>query len=227
LQGTTARTTASMPAAKSLVHVTSRRLKCLTEQAESAEGGWVMILLEPMMPIAQPTARGRTVPRSASRAIGQVRASLPLAARFRPALLIALVAAWVACGPVRLVSPYDEAIDRGTSEIHTRITAFVERMTTLAGKPEGTYAANTGFYGDLKANVATLKLRAQAQGKNEITTALVGELATNVENLRKLHESSKDAGLPSLLASPALSAIEVNCAAIVKFEVAKRRGTQE
>jgi hypothetical protein len=159
--------------------------------------------------------------------MGRGRAARPLAARFRPALLIAIVAVWVACGPVRLVSPYDEAIDRGTSEVHTRVVAFIERMTTLAGKPEGTYAANAGFYGELKANIATLKLRAMAQGKNEITVALVGELATNTETLRKLHESSKDAGLPSILALPALSAIEVNCAAIVKFEVAKRRGTQE
>ena len=137
------------------------------------------------------------------------------------------MAAWVACGPVRLVSPYDEALDRGASDVHTRIVAFVDRMTNVAGKPEGAYAANAAFYSDVKANVATLKLRAQAQGKNEVTVALVGELATNVENLRKLHEMSKDAGLPAILASPALSAIEVNCAAIVKFEVAKRRGTQE
>jgi hypothetical protein len=154
-------------------------------------------------------------------------AARPLAAGLRPAILVALMAAWVACGPVRLVSPYDEAIDRGASEIHTRMVGFIDRMTSLAGKPEGAYAANVGFYSDLKASLATLKLRAQAQGKNEITAALVGELATNVENLRKLHEMSKDAGLPSVLASPALSAIEVNCAAIVKFEVAKRRGTQD
>jgi hypothetical protein len=138
-----------------------------------------------------------------------------------------MIAALVACGPVRLVSPYDEALDHGASEIHTRIAAFVDKMTALAGKPEGTYAANTAFYADLKASVATLKMRAQAQGKNEVTVALVAELSTNVENLRRLHEGSKDAGLPAVLASPALSAIEVNCAAIVKFEVAKRRGIQE
>jgi hypothetical protein len=182
-----------------------------------------------MIPALEPVGRGRSFPGSAARAArpGQGVGARPLAARLRPALFIALVAAAFACGPVRLVSPYDEAIDRGASEIHTRIVAFIERMTGLAGKPEGTYPPNVGFYGDLKASLATLKLRAQAQGKNEITIALVGELATNVENLRKLHEMSKDAGLPSILASPALSAIEINCAAIVKFEVAKRRGTQE
>jgi hypothetical protein len=146
---------------------------------------------------------------------------------FWPALWGAMIAALVGCGPVRLVSPYDEALDHGASEIHTRIVAFLDKMTTVAGKPEGTYAANTTFYSDLKASVATLKMRAQAQGKNEVTVALVGELGTNVENLRRLHESSKDAGLPAVLASPALSAIEVNCAAIVKFEVAKRRGIHE
>ena len=180
-----------------------------------------------MTPTVPAVVDGRSQARSVMRETPPRRASRPIAARFQPALFIALMAAWVACGPVRLVSPYDEAIDHGTSEIHTRMVAFVERVTNLAGKPEGTYAANVGFYNDLKASVATLKLRALAQGKNEITVALVGELATNVDNLRKLHESSKDAGLPSILASPALSAIEINCAAIVKFEVAKRRGTQE
>jgi hypothetical protein len=179
-----------------------------------------------MTPTVEPVAGPRTSCRSAARRPALSRASRPLAARWHPALWIAVVAAWVACGPVRLVSPYDEAIDHGASEIHTRIVAFVERMTNLAGKPEGAYPANIGFYGDLKASVATLKLRAQAQGQNEITVALVGELATNIENLRKLHESSKDAGLASILATPALSAIEINCGAIVKFEVAKRRGTQ-
>ena len=179
-----------------------------------------------MTPTVQPVDSGRSLARSVMRGRRPRRAP-PVVARLQPALFIALIAAWVACGPVRLVSPYDEAIDKGASEIHTRIVGFVERMTSLAGKPEGAYVANLAFYGDLKASLSTLKLRAQAQGKNEITVALVGELATNIENLRKLHESSKDAGLPSILASPALSAIEINCAAIVKFEVAKRRGTQE
>jgi hypothetical protein len=187
-----------------------------------------------MTPIVEPFAQRPTFRRSNGKAQRLHDVSLPservsrgLRALVSPALFVTIIAALVACGPVRLVSPYDEAIDRGASEIHTRVTAFIDKMTTLAGKPEGTYAANTAFYADLKASVATLKLRAQAQGKNEVTVNLVGELGTNVENLRRLHESSKDAGLPSILATPALSAIEVNCAAIVRFEVAKRRGTQE
>jgi hypothetical protein len=180
-----------------------------------------------MTPTVQSVDSGNAYSRSAVRVSRQRRAARAPAAWLQPALWIALLAASIACGPVRLVSPYDEAIDEGASDIHTQIVAFVERMTILAGKPEGAYAANVVFYSDLKARISTLRLRAQAQGKNEVTVALVGELSTNFENLRKLHEMSKDAGLPSVLASPALSAIEVNCAAIVKFEVAKRRGTQE
>jgi hypothetical protein len=176
-----------------------------------------------MTPIVQPADSRRKPSRSMRK---NARASMQMP-RLRPALFIAVMAAFVACGPVRFVSPYDEVIDKSTSEIHTRVVAFVDRMTTLAGKPEGTYSANVVFYGDIKASIATLKLRAAAQGKNEITVLLVGELATNIENLRKLHESGKEGGLPSILASPALSAIEINCAAIVKFEVAKRRGIQE
>ena len=35
---------------------------------------------------------------------------------------------------MRLVSPYDEAIDRGTSDVHTRIVAFVEVKWRASGE---------------------------------------------------------------------------------------------
>jgi hypothetical protein len=143
-----------------------------------------------MTPIVQPVDSRRKPFQSMRKG---ARANMPVA-RVRSALFVAVIAAFVACGPVRLVSPYDEVIDKGTSEIHTRVVAFIDRMTSVAGKPEGAYSANVTFYGDVKASIATLKLRAAAQGKNEITTLLVAELATNIENPRKLHESGKDGG---------------------------------
>src|SRR4051812_22280235 len=55
------------------------------------------------------------------------------------------------CGPYRLVSPYDQVIDEGVTKFHTDVTAFVGKMVTLAGKPEGTYEANKGTYPELAA----------------------------------------------------------------------------
>jgi hypothetical protein len=128
------------------------------------------------------------------------------------------------CGPVRLVSSYDEVIDQRTSDLHTKIGAFVGRMETLAGKPEGTYLANQEPYVEINAEIATLRLHAAAVPKNEITVKLIDELSQNVDSLRKLHEIGGDRGLRKVLAGPALSAIDVNCGSIIKFEIAKKRG---
>src|SRR5262249_20210905 len=127
----------------------------------------------------------------------------------------------------RLVSPYDEVLDRRTTEVHAQIVAFVAKMTATAGKPEGAYEMNRSFYSDLQGSIASLRARAASQPKNEITQKLVAELEGNVERLRQLHEMGKEGGLPKPLATPALAAIEVNCTSIIRFELAKRRGDQD
>jgi hypothetical protein len=130
----------------------------------------------------------------------------------------------VGCGPVRLVSNYDEVIDHRTSAVHTKIGAFVGRMEALAGKPEGTYEQNQAGYAEIEAEIATLKLHATAVPKNDITVKMIDELAQNVGNLRKLHELGGERGLRKVLAKSALAAIDVNCSTIIKFELAKKRG---
>jgi hypothetical protein len=128
------------------------------------------------------------------------------------------------CGPVRLVSPYDEQLDKGTSDVHTEIAQFVAKMAIAAGKPEGTYEANANFYAELSGKVSTLKLRAAAQGKNTISVKLFEELATSTGKLEELHKSGAAGGLSHALGDPALEGIDVICESILKFEIAKRRG---
>lgn len=149
-----------------------------------------------------------------------------IAPRIRAVFLLGLflVLSSVSCSTVRLVSPYDEIIDHGTSDLNTKIVSFVSRMVTLSGKPEGTYDSNATFYDETKGSIATLRLRAQADEKNEITLKLLQELDENIDRLRQLHEMGKERGLSKAIADPALQAIEINCAGIIKFEIAKRRG---
>lgn len=143
------------------------------------------------------------------------------------ALLLLVLLLQVACTTIRLISPYDETIDRGTGDVHTKIVAFVGRMTLLAGKPEGTYEANKAFYPEIAGEITTLKLRADATPKNEITVKLFEELEGNTERLRKLHETGKEGGLSLPLAKPALAAITTNCGAILRLEIAKKRGEKD
>ena len=141
----------------------------------------------------------------------------------RVALLALMLVSLAACGHVQFVSSYDEIIDRGTTDLNTKIVSFVGRMETLAGKLEGTYDANATFYDDVKGTIATLRLRARTQEKNEITLAMLKELDENMARLRQLHEMGKEHGLSKAVAEPALQFVEVNVEAILKFEVAKRR----
>jgi hypothetical protein len=130
----------------------------------------------------------------------------------------------VGCGPVRLISPYDQLIDEGVTEFHTKITTFVGKITALSGKPEGTYDANTEAYPEFAAELSTLKLRAHATEKNELTENAIAEVVVNVENLRKLHKLGGEKGLSPVVAQPAMAAIDVQCESILKLEIAKKRG---
>ena len=130
----------------------------------------------------------------------------------------------VGCGPIRLVSAYDQVVDEGVTKFHTDIVAFVGKMSALAGKPEGTYEANQGAYAEFAAQLSSLKMHAAQTPKNTITEQALDELARNIENLRKLHESGKDHGLSEPLTRTAIVAIHVQCESILKFEMAKKRG---
>lgn len=141
-------------------------------------------------------------------------------------LVLTLLTLLAGCGPVRLVSPYDQVVDEGVTAFHTHVTAFVGKMEALAGKPEGSYEANKASYPDLNAELSSLKMRATQTPLNDSTVKSLDELIGNVEQLRKLHDSGGDKGLFPALAEPALKAIDVQCESILKLEIAKRRGEE-
>jgi hypothetical protein len=84
--------------------------------------------------------------------------------------------------------------------------------------------ANEPIYPEFTAEISTLRLHAAATPKNEITLKQFDELKGNVERLRKLHQLGGDRGLRKQVADPALAAIDINCGAIIHYEVAKKRG---
>jgi hypothetical protein len=74
---------------------------------------------------------------------------------------IALATIVTACGPIRLVSDYDEVIDRGIAEFTELLGAHVKNMAELAGKPEGTYASTLKTYNSLDSKLDVLIFRAR------------------------------------------------------------------
>jgi len=77
-------------------------------------------------------------------------------------LLLAFVVLLGGC-PAPLVSPYDEAIDKGIVDFYDHFVYFMRDVADTAGKPEGTYEANTKRYNVLETKLDVLILRASSR----------------------------------------------------------------
>lgn len=103
----------------------------------------------------------------------------------RYALVLAVTMVLGGCGTVRLVSDYDEVIDKGIIEFSEQLGAHVKNMGELGGKPEGTYDATLKTYNGLDAKLDVLIARASAASEGKackIETRLHQKVATALKN---------------------------------------------
>jgi hypothetical protein len=91
----------------------------------------------------------------------------------------------------RLVTPYDEVLDKGVTEFAEQLNSHVKNMADLGGKPEGTYDANVSTYNALDSKLNLLIDRATAES-NGTGCKLEGKL------LDQLHKKLGDK-IPSVL----------------------------
>ena len=63
-------------------------------------------------------------------------------------LLLSLLVMLAGC-TIRLVSAYDEMVDKGITELSEQLGGHIKNMKELGGKPEGTYDANFKTYNAL------------------------------------------------------------------------------
>ena len=107
-----------------------------------------------------------------------------ISALLKTLLALVLAVTATACASVQLVSPYDEQIDRGLTELYAETSSFVDRMIALRGQPEGgfTFPANQQFYSDSMGKIDSFIARAeghQAMG-NCPSTRLMARVLTSV-----------------------------------------------
>ena len=93
--------------------------------------------------------------------------------------------------PAPLVSPYDEAIDKGILQFYDGFVYFMRDVADNAGKPEGTYEANLQRYNVLETRLDVLILRASS---HSLGTGCKLE-AKVYEKVSKLLESNLPAGI--------------------------------
>ncbi|MBI5179940.1 MAG: hypothetical protein HZA05_00895 [Nitrospirae bacterium] len=125
---------------------------------------------------------------------------------------------------VKLISDYDEVIDKSVTELQKKVEAFLIKMEGSAGSSEGEYINNRSFYNEANVEMSAIRLRAEAIPENKITVQHINEIEKNFENLRLLHEKRGQKGLTKDLTDPIKVILNIQFKAILTLEFAKKRG---
>jgi hypothetical protein len=146
--------------------------------------------------------------------------------RFRHAVMIGLSLLLMAAPgcKVKLISDYDDITDRSATELQKKVEGFVHKMVASAGTTEGVYSRNAAFYDDARTDLSAIRVRASAMDKNNLTLQELDLIQSNLTDLEKLHQLGGDQGLRKVVADPALAALNTQFTALIKLELAKKRG---
>lgn len=136
------------------------------------------------------------------------------------AALLALALALSGC-TVKLVSAYDETTDKNVTALQKKTEAHLVALEAAEGLPECKYEKHKQFYKEAKVDVSSIAVRAAAIPKNEITTKQTVLLSNSLDNLEELH---KIACLSKDQIAPLRIQFNSSFTAILKLELAKRRG---
>ena len=124
------------------------------------------------------------------------------------------------CSNIRLIADYDEQTDVGVTQIQRKLEQFLVTMERNIGKDEASYSRNSKFYDEVRVDLSAMRVRAAAIPDNDLTIRQLGLLAETLGNLEKLHKL----GLSTNDIQPVRTAFNVSCTAILKLELAKKRG---
>lgn len=149
------------------------------------------------------------------------------ALRLLPALALVALAVLATGGcTVRLISDYDETIDRSASQLQKEMDAFLTDMEN--GRDESVmYGVNRGFYPYYATEVRAVLVRAQAHPKNEHSVAQYELMLDSLQELETAHrgeEGAEDEGTLPVEAIPVFRDLFNQAwSAIIRLEVAKKR----
>lgn len=137
------------------------------------------------------------------------------------ALLSLLLSQSVGC-TVRLIADYDEQTDASITELQRKVETFLTRLERSAGRPEASHAANVGFYDEMRVALSSIEVRAAAIPRNEITRQQLSLLRDSLNTLEELHKT----GISTEQVQPLRTAFNTSFGAILKLELAKKRGKE-
>lgn len=138
-------------------------------------------------------------------------------------MALLLVFAQFGCAPIRLVSDYDDVIDRGVSAVQRDTETFLVKLESSPGDeraPVAGYEANAAFYRDMKVSVSALRVRADATDRNSLTVQMLDKFQTNMNAFEAAHKE----GMKKFEIAFFRGGFNSQITAILTFELAKKRG---
>lgn len=134
--------------------------------------------------------------------------------------LLLIVAAFSGCTSVKLIADYDETIEKGITGFHKKMETHLTKLERNLGREEAKYENYIDFYDQVKIDLSVIRVRAAALPKNEITVQQIDLIIDNVKTLEELHKL----GISKNDIPPLKSAFNTGTTAILKLELAKKRG---
>ncbi len=126
---------------------------------------------------------------------------------------------------VTLVSKYDELTDTSITALQKKFDVYFMKLDG-ASFPDCSFAANKIFYDDVNVQLSGTQVRAHAIPNNEITLAQLDALSQAISGLEKAQKlrDSKSSCLPAEIITTDRTMFNSIFTAILKFELAKKRG---
>lgn len=126
-----------------------------------------------------------------------------------------------ACSGIRLISEYDDITDKKVTELQDKFAKHFVTLERIIGTPEAAYENFIPFYDDVKSEMRTLTIRANAIDKNDIVIKQLKFLDQNIADLEALHKLgfSKTSEI-----IPIRNAFESAFTSIIKLQMALKRG---
>lgn len=125
------------------------------------------------------------------------------------------------CTSVRLISDYDEITDKAVTALQEKVSRFFVQLGDELGTEQANYANYKTFYRDVKVDLASIQIRANAIDKNEIVQQQLESLKKVLADLEALHKIG-------IRNTQVLQTAEQACnrsfTAIIKLQLALKRG---
>lgn len=138
--------------------------------------------------------------------------------------IVILLCAFAQGCKVTMVSAYDEKTDNAVTQFQKDLETFFVSVEGQSGAAGCDMNSHKTFYDKATVDIRAMKLRASSMEKNQITIDQLDLLEDSFGDLKDLHEIAclADGQITALRSS-----FNSHITAILKFELAKKRGSDD